>query len=275
MIAVQGPVAPGGVQGRSPCLLAVEGLSKRFGGVTAARDVAFELAAGEMLAIIGPNGAGKSTVFNMVGGQLRPDAGRVLLAGEDVTGRAPRALSRRGVGRTFQVAQTFLSMTVLGNVQMALIADRRGTLSLWPEAASLHREEALALLARVGMAEAASRGMGELAYGDVKRVELAIALAGAPRLLLMDEPTAGMAPGERAALMALTAGIARGEGIGVLFTEHDMDAVFAHADRILVLVRGEVIAAGSPAEVRADPEVRRVYLGESGSRAAARAARHG
>jgi branched-chain amino acid transport system ATP-binding protein len=180
------------------------------------------------------------------------------------------------VGRTFQVAQTFLSFSVLGNVQMALVAHHGQTRRLLADAAALHRDDAMALLDRVGMAAQAARPIGELAYGDVKRVELAIALAAAPRLLLMDEPTAGMAPAERSALMALVAGIARSERIGVLFTEHDMDAVFAHADRILVLVRGEIIARGSPAEVRADPEVQRVYLGHSGTRAAARARRaHG
>jgi branched-chain amino acid transport system ATP-binding protein len=254
-------------------LLSVEGLNKRFGGVVAARDVAFALEAGEMLAIIGPNGAGKSTTFNMVGGQLRPDSGRVTLAGQDITGMPPRLVCRLGVGRTFQVAQTFLSMSVIGNVQMALIAHAGRTRDVLARTDDLYRAEALALLARVDMAAAADRPIGELAYGDVKRVELAIALAAAPRLLLMDEPTAGMAPRERANLMQLTANIAREEGIGVLFTEHDMDAVFAHADRILVLVRGEIIARGSPEEVRADEQVKRVYLGTTGHKAALRARR--
>jgi branched-chain amino acid transport system ATP-binding protein len=258
-------------------LLAVEGLNKRFGGVVAARDIAFALEPGEMLAIIGPNGAGKSTTFNMVGGQLRPDSGRVMLSGEDITGRPPRVVCRMGVGRTFQVAQTFLSMTVAGNVQMALIAHAGRTRDVMARAEALYRDEALALLERVGMRGEADRPIGELAYGDVKRVELAIALAAAPRLLLMDEPTAGMAPRERASLMRLTADIAREGRIGVLFTEHDMDAVFAHADRILVLVRGEIIAAGTPEKVRADEQVKRVYLGTTGHRAALRArkAAHG
>ncbi len=253
-------------------LLTVDGLNKSFGGVRAARDVSFELAAGEMLAIIGPNGAGKSTTFNMVGGQLRPDSGRVVLGGEDITGRPPREVCRMRVGRTFQVAQTFLSMSVVQNVQMALIAQAGRTREMASRATALYRAEALALLGKVGMEAEADRPIGELAYGDVKRVELAIALAAAPRLLLMDEPTAGMAPRERASLMQLTAGIARQDGIGVLFTEHDMDAVFAHADRILVLVRGEIIARGTPEEVRADDEVKRVYLGTTGHAAAHRAA---
>ena len=254
-------------------LLTAEGLVKRFGGVLAAKEVSFALEPGEMLAIIGPNGAGKSTTFNMVGGQLRPDGGRVTLEGRDITGMPPREVCRMGVGRTFQVAQTFLSFTVIGNVQMALIAHHGQTRKLLGNAMAMHREEALALLDRVGMAAQADRPVGELAYGDVKRVELAIALAAVPRLLLMDEPTAGMAPSERAALMALVAGIAREQRIGVLFTEHDMDAVFAHADRILVLVRGEIIARGTPEEVRADPEVQRVYLGHAGTKAAQRARR--
>jgi branched-chain amino acid transport system ATP-binding protein len=255
-------------------LLEARGLCKAFGGVVAAKNVDFALEAGELLALIGPNGAGKSTTFNMVGGQLRPDRGSVVLAGEDVTRLPPAERFRRGVGRTFQVAQTFPSMTVAENVQMALIARAGETRALTPRARPLHRGEALDILAAVGMAETADRASSTLAYGDVKRVELAIALAGAPKLLLMDEPTAGMAPRERAALMELTARIARERGIGVLFTEHDMSAVFTHADHILVLVRGEVIAAGAPDAVRADPRVRQAYLGESGA-AAAEAARRG
>jgi branched-chain amino acid transport system ATP-binding protein len=243
-------------------LLAVERLSKSFGGVTAARDVSFSLEAGQLLAIIGPNGAGKSTIFNMVGGQLVPDAGRVLLAGRDITAAPARRIWRLGVGRTFQIAQTFVSMTVAENVQMALISRHGRTRAFWPSAHALYRDEALALLERLSLRADADRPCSELAYGDVKRVELAIALAGAPKLLLMDEPTAGMAPGERKELMQLAAAIARERAIGILFTEHDMDAVFGHADRVIVLVRGEIIIAGSPQEVRADRQVRRAYLGE-------------
>jgi branched-chain amino acid transport system ATP-binding protein len=166
-------------------------------------------------------------------------------------------------------------MTAAENVQMALISRRGETRALRPAAEKLHREEALAILARLGMAETADRACATLAYGDIKRVELGIALAGDPKLLLMDEPTAGMAPRERAGLMELVVQVARAEKIGVLFTEHDMGAVFAHADRILVLVRGEIIASGAPDEVRADPRVRQAYLGESGLLAAGRARRAG
>jgi len=246
-------------------LLSVEGLSKSFGGVVAAADVSFSLEAGLLLAVIGPNGAGKSTIFNMLGGQLRPDRGRIVLGGTDITGLPPRRIWRLGVGRTFQIAQTFLSMSVIENVQMALLSLAGRTRAAWPDARQLYHEEARQLLARVGVEAEARRPMSELAYGDVKRVELAIALASAPKLLLMDEPTAGMAAGERAQLMRLIGSIARERGIGVLFTEHDMDAVFDHADAVLVLVRGEIIARGRPAEVRADPVVRQVYLGSAAS----------
>ena len=242
-------------------VLAVRGLEKSFGGVRAVDDVNSEVAAGEILALIGPNGAGKTTCFNMVGGQLRPDAGTVEFAGSGITGLPPRKIWRMGVGRTFQITATFASMTVRENVQMALLSHRRGLAALWSPAVSLHREEADALLARVGMGEQGERACGVLAYGDLKRVELAIALAHGPRLLLMDEPTAGMAPGERVALMELTSRIVREREIAVLFTEHDMDVVFAHADRIVVLNRGRVIAAGNAADVRANPRVQEVYLG--------------
>ena len=244
-------------------LLVVEQLAKSFGGVVAAKGVSFALDAGKLLAIIGPNGAGKSTIFNMVGGQLVPDGGRVTLDGHDITGQPPRRIWRLGVGRTFQVAQTFVSMTVAENVQMALISRNGRTRDAWSPATEMYRDEALQLLDRVGMAADADRPCRELAYGNVKRVELAIALAGAPKLLLMDEPTAGMAPRERAQLMQLTGAIARESRIGVLFTEHDMAAVFGHADDIIVLVRGEIIARGRPEDVRANARVREVYLGGS------------
>jgi branched-chain amino acid transport system ATP-binding protein len=243
-------------------LLTVRNLGKSFGAVVAARDVGFTLDRGEMLALIGPNGAGKSTVFNMIGGQLRPDRGQVVLDGREITRTSPQRRFRHGVGRTFQVAQTFLSMTVAENVQTALVSRRRESLDLTGPVRARHRDEALALLSLVGMADAADRPCSALAYGDVKRVELAIALAGQPKLLLMDEPTAGMAPRERAALMDLTTSIATSQAIGVLFTEHDMDVVFGHADRVLVLLRGEIIASGSPVEIRQDARVRQAYLGD-------------
>ncbi len=254
-------------------LLVADRLNKSFGGVVAARDVAFHVNARELVAIIGPNGAGKSTTFNMIGGQLVPDTGTVTFDGAVITGMTPRAIWRRGIGRTFQVAQTFVSMTVAENVQMALQSFNRESWQLWTTAHTLRHDETRALLDAVGMGEAAERPISELAYGDVKRVELAIALASQPKLLLMDEPTAGMAPAERDQMMRRVQRLAREKDIGVLFTEHDMDAVFAYANRILVLVRGEIVAQGTPEQVRADPLVKRVYLGELGMEAA-EAARH-
>ena len=242
-------------------LLQVAGLGKSFGGVKAVDGVSFSVAAGELLALIGPNGAGKSTTFNMVGGQLRPDAGSIRLGGVELVGLRPREVWRLGVGRTFQIAETFGSLSAIENVQMALLSADRRLFSLWKPAADHRRDEALELLNQVGMATQAQRPCSVLAYGDVKRVELAIALANAPRLLLMDEPTAGMAPSERQALMALTKKLVIERGIAVLFTEHSMDVVFAQADRIIVLARGRLIAEGTPAAIRDHPKVQEVYFG--------------
>jgi branched-chain amino acid transport system ATP-binding protein len=246
----------------APKLLSVENLSKSYGGVHAVRGVSFQLAAGEILALIGPNGAGKSTCFDMLNGQNTPDSGRILLLGQDTTGSRPRAIWRLGVGRTFQITATFPTMTVRENVQVALISHGKKLFDLWTSTSAFARAEAGGLLDLVGMGAHAERPCGELAYGDLKRLELAVALANQPRLLLMDEPTAGMAPRERVELMRLTAKIARERSLGVLFTEHDMDVVFEHADRILVLNRGSLIAEGTPAEVRANADVRAIYLGE-------------
>jgi branched-chain amino acid transport system ATP-binding protein len=242
-------------------VLAAEGLKKSFRGAPAVRGVSFAVAGGEMLALIGPNGAGKSTCFNMLNGQLRPDGGRVRLDGRDIAGLSPRRVCRLGVGRTFQITATFASMTVRENVQIALLCHRDEVFRFWRAARFLHVEESQALLEQVGMEGQAGRAAGVLAYGDLKRLELAMALAGDPRLLLMDEPTAGMAPSERASLMALTRKLATERRLAVLFTEHDMDVVFGVADRILVLHQGELIAEGDPASIRADARVRQVYLG--------------
>ena len=242
-------------------VLAATELHKSFGGVQAVAGISFAVARGEMLAMIGRNGAGKSTCFNLIGGQLRPDAGRVSLAGQDVTGLPPRLLARLGVGRSFQVAAIFASMTVRENVQMALLAHHRLIRRCWRPARTLFRDAAQHLLGQVDMDTQAARPAGVLAYGDLKRLELAMALAGDPRLLLLDEPTAGMAPAERGALMALVRRLATARGLAVLFTEHDMDVVFAAADRILVLDHGTLIAEGAPAAIRADALVREVYLG--------------
>lgn len=261
-------------------LLEVAGLGKSFGGVRAVDGIDFELAPGELLALIGPNGAGKSTTFNMINGQLRADSGSIRLDGVELAGLKPREIWRLGVARTFQIAETFASLTAVENVQMALLSADGRVFSMWSRAAAHRRTEAVELLDRVGMADQADRPCSVLAYGDVKRVELAIAMANSPRLLLMDEPTAGMGPGERNELMALTRKLVAERNMAVLFTEHSMDVVFGYADRIIVLARGRLIAEGRPAEIRDHPGVQEVYFGsgrtfEKRGRAASGAAASG
>ncbi len=242
-------------------VLEAQALGRSFGGVRALHNVSFTVAQGEMLALIGPNGAGKSTCFNIVGGQIRPDIGAVFLGHRAITGLRPRQIWRHGVGRTFQVTATFASMTVRENVQMALLSASGDIWRPWRAARAQHRAAADAALAQVGLRDQADRGAGVLAYGDLKRLELALALAHRPRLLLMDEPTSGMAGPERTALIQLVRRLVTQQGLAVLFTEHDMDVVFGVSDRILVLNRGEVVTEGVPQAIRADARVREIYLG--------------
>ena len=242
-------------------LLQVTNLSRSFGGVTAVKQVSFDLEDGQILAMIGPNGAGKSTCFNLINGQLHPDVGSIKIDGQEVVGLKPRHIWQLGVGRTFQVTATFASMTVLENIQVALASFRKKARSPLRKLRNLFREEAMELLHLVGIPDYTNLVCGVLAYGDLKRVELAVALTNQPRLLLMDEPTAGMEPAERQRLMDLTSRIVRTRNIGALFIEHDMDVVFTHADRVVVLNRGEKIAEGTPGQVRQNDNVRAVYLG--------------
>jgi branched-chain amino acid transport system ATP-binding protein len=250
-----------GAEGARMSILSVRNLAKAFGGVHAVDNVSFDVGEGEFLALIGPNGAGKSTCFNIINGQLTPDSGDVRFGDANVVGLKPRDIWRLGVSRTFQVAATFGSMTVAENVQLALVSHHGEIFRFGAPLGARHRARAIALLDQVGMADAADRACSVLAYGDVKRIELAIALANEPRLLLMDEPTAGMAPRERNELIALVKKLVVERKVSVLFTEHSMDVVFAYADRILVLARGRLIADGDAVAIRDNREVQQVYLG--------------
>lgn len=241
--------------------LSVRGLKKTFGGNQVVRDVSFTVAAGEIVALIGPNGAGKSTCFNMLNGQLRADSGTITIGGTDTTNWSPQRICGLGVGRGFQIAATFGSMTVRDNLRVALIARYRAVWHFFRPAWRAFTDEADALLERVGLIHLAAEPCGTLAYGDIKRLELALAISNQPRLLLMDEPTAGMALADRRLVMDLMVAMARDTECAVLFTEHDTDAVFRVADRILVMDKGGLIAEGSPAFIQADPLVRTAYLG--------------
>lgn len=244
-------------------VLRVMNIRKSYGGVRAVDDVSFEVARGQMMALIGPNGAGKSTCFNILNGQIKAEAGSVIFNEEDITGLKPREIWRRGVGRTFQIPEVYASMTVCENVQMVLLSKHQRLANPFTRVSGIYRDQAMGLLQRVGMADYGDQAAGLLAYGDVKRLELVLAIANDPMLLLMDEPTAGMAVGERNQLMQLTADLVKERNMAVLFTEHSMDVVFAYADRIQVLSRGKIIASGTPSEVRDNRTVQEVYLGSA------------
>jgi branched-chain amino acid transport system ATP-binding protein len=243
-------------------MLEVRDLRKSFSGFAAIDGVSLDVAPGDITAIIGPNGAGKSTFFNLLTGHLRPDAGVVRFDGSDVTGAAPHAICRQGLGRSFQHTNIFRQLTVFENVQAALIVHRGKARNFWGRADALFRDEAHRRLATLGLADKADTTAAFLSHGDQKQLELCVALAGDPRFLLLDEPTAGMSATETHATIRLLQRIVAERGLTLLFTEHDMEMVFSIARRIVVLHQGKIIAQGAPAEVRADREVRRVYLGE-------------
>jgi branched-chain amino acid transport system ATP-binding protein len=243
-------------------VLEVRRVSKAFDGFEAVAGVSLTVDRGQIAAIIGPNGAGKTTLFNLVTGHLRPDAGSVLLEGRDITGLPPYQVCRLGMGRSFQRTNIFPRLTVFQNVQAAFISHRGRGLDLLSRAERFYLDEANALLASLGLLERAGEVSGFLSHGAQKQLELGIALASEPRVLLLDEPTAGMSATETREAIQLISRIARERALTLLFTEHDMDVVFSIAQRITVLHQGRVIAEGAPAAVRSDPEVRRVYLGE-------------
>jgi branched-chain amino acid transport system ATP-binding protein len=247
-------------------LLVVDAIHKHFGGVHAVDGVSFSLAAGEFAALIGPNGAGKSTLFGVIGGQHRPDRGALVFDGRSMAGWPAARLARAGIGRTFQTAQAWGTLTARENLQLALASHAGRLRDPWTPLRRLHADQADALLERVGLQAQAKRAAADLPYPDTKRLELAIVLAGAPRLLLMDEPTAGMAVAERFALMDLVRTLVdespAGRRLTVLFTEHSMEVVFGYAQRVLVLARGRLIADGPPEEIRGSAAARAAYFGD-------------
>jgi branched-chain amino acid transport system ATP-binding protein len=245
-------------------LLRVDGLSKSFGGLQAVHDVDLEIQSGEMSAIIGPNGAGKTTLFNLVTGHLRKDSGRVSFKGNDITHLPPPKICRQGIARAFQVSSIFPRFSAFDNVQVAIMVHKGMALDFFSNAEREVREETLRILAEVGLGDHAYVLSKSLAHGDQKRLDIAIALASEPELLLLDEPTAGMNPKESFKIMELVVNVARARGMTVVFIEHDMEVVFSVADRIRVMHTGRVFAEGTPADIRENPEVRQIYLGEAG-----------
>ena len=244
-------------------LLQIEGLSKRFGGVVATDHVTLAIPEGELHAVIGPNGAGKTTLISQLAGELAPDSGRIVFAGTDVTALPAWRRSLLGLARSFQIASLFPDLTALDNVALAAQAHAGHSFRFWKAARRERplRETARAALERVGMLDRASSRVSRLSHGEHRQIELAMALATSPRLLLLDEPMAGLGPNESARMLALLRELKR--QYTIVLIEHDMDAVFALADAVSVLVYGRVIATGSPEVVRANVQVRQAYLGES------------
>jgi branched-chain amino acid transport system ATP-binding protein len=224
--------------------------------------VTIEVHEGQRHAVIGPNGAGKSTLFNLLTGQIRPDSGKVIFDGAEITGRRPYQLSRLGIGRAFQITNIFPKLTVLQNLQYAMLAHRGDTLRPFGIADRMYRDEAMQLLEAVGLGRNSALQAGLLSHGDQRALELAISLALGTRLLLLDEPTAGMSPYETTQAIELVNGVVAQEGLTLLFCEHDMDIVFGMADVVTVMHQGRVLAEGSPDVIRSNPEVQRVYLGD-------------
>ena len=246
----------------SAALLQVASLAKRFGGIVATDDLALEVAPGELHAVLGPNGAGKTTLIAQLAGQLTPDSGSIRFDGRDITALPMHRRSRLGLARSFQITSLFLDLSVLDNVALAVQAHAGHSFHFWRNARleTGLRQSARAALERVGLSARADWPAAALSHGEHRQLELAMALAGNPRMLLLDEPMAGLGPEESSRMVAMLRELKK--QLAILLVEHDMEAVFALADRITVLVYGRVIASGAPADIRANPQVRDAYLGE-------------
>jgi branched-chain amino acid transport system ATP-binding protein len=243
-------------------ILKIENLKKSFGGIKAANNVNLEIEAGELSSIIGPNGAGKTTLFNLVTGYLPKDEGRVIFKEKDITHLSPPQICRNGIGRAFQVSSIFPRFTVFDNVQIAIMMHKGKALDFFSSASGKFREETFEILEEVGLPDQANLLSKSLSHGNQKRLDIAIALASEPELLMLDEPTSGMNPKESFKIMNLVAGIGKMRRMTVVFIEHDMDIVFSVSDRIRVLHMGQLFAEGKPEEIRANREVKQIYLGE-------------
>ncbi len=244
-------------------LLEIDNLMKAFGGFQATDGVNLSVEKGSLRSLIGPNGAGKTTLFNQITGYLVPDSGRVVFKGEEITGLHPYQISRKGITRAFQIINIFPRLTVLESVQLAILAKRGESLKCFAPAKNMVLGEAMAVLETVGLAERVNALARELSHGDQRVLELALALAGEPELLLLDEPMAGMSPFERVKVTELIQRIHQDRGVTVLFCEHDMDVVFGISEKVTVLHQGRVIAEGPPEEIKKNEEVHMVYLGQS------------
>jgi branched-chain amino acid transport system ATP-binding protein len=244
-------------------LLEIENLVKAFGGLQATDRVNLSVEKGSLGSLIGPNGAGKTTLFNQITGYLVPDSGRVAFRGEEITGLHPYEISRKGITRAFQIINIFPRLSVVESVQLAILAKRGHTLKCFAPARRMVREEAMAVLETVGLAERAGALARELSHGDQRVLELALALAGEPELLLLDEPMAGMSPFERVKVTELIQKIHQDRRLTILFCEHDMDVVFGISERVTVLHQGRIIAEGKPEDIKKNEEVHMVYLGQS------------
>ncbi len=242
-------------------ILKIENLNKSFGGVKATSNVNYKMKSGELSAIIGPNGAGKSTFFNLLTGFHRVDSGSVFYKGRDITNWHPHSIARLGIARAFQVSNIYHTLTAYENIRQAILTQQKKTLNFFTPARKLAERETMELLDTIGLHEQAHVTAGNLSQGDKKRLELALALGCRPDLLFLDEPTAGMSAEETHDTMMLVKKLNMELGLTILFTEHDMSVVFGYAQRLTVLHLGAIISEGTPAEVRADENVQKVYLG--------------